>query len=706
MASLNEQMTSLLETEELPYADDASASIERTRGIPKSKAFYPVESIQKLESWNSGMKQEKLDAKIDENIQNAKEIGTGVFTGFAGLPSDILEGVNYINDFMAEQGSPKAIIFKDALNEAREKYGRAAFDKKFTEITGIKSDASNMNQIVGEILSPAGAFVATAKGSIKATQGAIKLYDFLKDKMVLQTKLLRGDIPPGGATQLVTGNVDNTATQLGNINQIKNKEIAAAAVDAAKTTKTVNSDNPNQPQINLNEIGLNTAAGRVAITTYRNAESLALGGKIGLDGKIIGGGYTKEGYEKLSLEAKNKLYIDTGVYRGSDGEFRYKISTADAQLNGHTLNEYGILEKDETLFFDAIIFNAKNIPTEGLTLREVLNHQDLYKQYPNDIANATKRTEYTKSVQYGLIENIKIKNFDTYIKEKNLNYEEAMARLKKTQAIYSRHEGVETIYIRSGKLADVRSVLLHEVQHAIQHREGFLAGASPQKFLYDPKTEFGQTYIANEKNIIASKNEALFAFESNIQLNKAYEKNKELLESVTDKLVKREYNTFTGNDRFLSRNNMLVEDVPKETYRGSGVYIDRKPKIYQGYDTSNVIFNKEEMDLANNLSRNKVFQDYIKKRIFIEKTVQEQKLMESEAHKLYIKEPGEMEAVKVQTDDQRYVLKLRKLGYTKGAVVPKDVQERIFRELKPGLLQGDVVPTVGTNANTSASIRK
>ena len=699
MASLNEQMTSLLETEELPYADDASASIERTRGIPKSKAFYPVESIQKLESWNSGMKQEKLDAKIDENIQNAKEIGTGVFTGFAGLPSDILEGVNYINDFMAEQGSPKAIIFKDALNEAREKYGRAAFDKKFTEITGIKSDASNMNQIVGEILSPAGAFVATAKGSIKATQGAIKLYDFLKDKMILQTKLLRGDIPPGGANQLVTGNVDNTATQLGNINQIKNKEIAAAAVDAAKTTKTVNSDNPNQPQINLNEIGLNTAAGRVAITTYRNAESLALGGKIGLDGKIIGGGYTKEGYEKLSLEAKNKLYIDTGVYRGSDGEFRYKISTADAQLNGHTLNEYGILEKDGT-------FNAKNIPTEGLTLREVLNHQDLYKQYPNDIANATKRTEYTKSVQYGLIENIKIKNFDTYIKEKNLNYEEAMARLKKTQAIYSRHEGVETIYIRSGKLADVRSVLLHEVQHAIQHREGFLAGASPQKFLLDPKTEFGQTYIANEKNIIASKNEALSAFESNIQLNKAYEKNKELLESVTDKLVKREYNTFTGNDRFLSRNNMLVEDVPKETYRGSGVYIDRKPKIYQGYDTSNVIFNKEEMDLANNLSRNKVFQDYIKKRIFIEKTVQEQKLMESEAHKLYIKEPGEMEAVKVQTDDQRYVLKLRKLGYTKGAVVPKDVQERIFRELKPGLLQGDVVPTVGTNANTSASIRK
>jgi hypothetical protein len=568
------------------------------------------------------------------------------------------------------------------------------------------------------VLSPGALIVGGVKGTVKATQGAIKLYDFLQDAFKTQTNLLRGNIPPGGAAQTVTGTIKNTATsnQMGKLTN--NEDVLGAAVEAAKI-RNINNDNPNQPQINLNEIGLNTAAGRVAITTYRNAESLALGGKIGLDGKIVGGGYTKEGYEKLSLEAKNKLYIETGVYRGSDGEFRYKISTADAQLHGQTLNEYGILERDGT-------FNAKNIPTEGLTLREVLNHQDLYKQYPDDIANATKRTEYTKSVQYGLIENIKIKNFDTYIKEKNLNYEEAMAELKNTQAIYSRGEGVETIYLKGGKLADVRSVLLHEVQHAIQHREGFLAGASPQKFLLDPKTEFGQTYIANEKNIIASKNEALSTFEKppikkdnteytqkqneifefNTELNIEYEKNKELFESVTDKLVKREYNTFTGNDRFLSRNNILVEDVPKETYRGSGVYIDRKPKIYQGYDTSNFIFNKEEMNLANNLSSNEVFQDYIKKRIFIEKTVQEQKLMESEAHKLYIKEPGEMEAVKVQTDDQLYDLKLRKLGSKKGDVVPKDVQERIFRELKPGLLQGDVVPTVGTNANTSASIRK
>ena len=665
MASLNEQMDGMLESS---FSEDPTT--------PKPNFYEKMQRKLDLEDKGKGkvfVDKEGADEKIQSTV-------TGMAFGSAAIPSDTItmasDAANFINkDSTLSTMFPITSNIAPYLDKVNKLAGRPGFEELLKAL-GIKSDPANTNQIVGEILSP-GFYFPAFKGAIKLSKAAGKAFDDLGD-------LFKGGDGTGGAkfaTQSATSNNVSKAPQI---------------------------DDFNQPQINLNEVGLNTVAGKKGYIDYIGAET-----------KAMGGTYTPERYTKLSLVEKEKLYIETGVYRGSDGKPRYKISTADAQLQLHNLNEYDIVERGGTI-------NAKNIPAEGLTLREVLNHEDLYKQYPNDIANATKRTEYTKSIQYGLIENIKIKNFDTYIKEKNLNYEEAMAKLKKTQAIYSRHEGVETIYIRSGKLADVRSVLLHEVQHAVQHREGFLAGASPQKFLYDPKTEFGQTYIANEKNIIASKNEALSTFEKppikkdnteytqkqneifkfNTELNIEYEKNKELFESVTDKLVKREYNTFTGNDRFLSRNNMLVEDVPKETYRGSGVYIDRKPKIYQGYDTSNVIFNKEEMDLANNLSSNKVFQDYIKKRIFIEKTVQEQKLMESEAHKLYIKEPGEMEAVKVQTDDQRYVLKLRENGYNKGDVVPKDVQERIFRELKPGLLQGDVVPTVGTNANTSASIRK
>ena len=38
-------MINLLEKEELFYADDASSSTSRFRGLPKSKKFFPEESI-------------------------------------------------------------------------------------------------------------------------------------------------------------------------------------------------------------------------------------------------------------------------------------------------------------------------------------------------------------------------------------------------------------------------------------------------------------------------------------------------------------------------------------------------------------------------------------------------------------------------------------------------------------------------------------
>ena len=370
MADLSEQMAGLLEKEELPYADDATAATSRIRGMPKNKRFIPEESLNLLESYKPEIKEARQEAKFEENKETAKSIGTGLLTGFAGLPSDVLEGVNFVNDYLAEKGSPKALLFKDAINEMRKNYGREAFDKKFTEITGIKSDGTNTAQIMGEILSPAGAFVATAKGAVKATEGATKLYKFLQDNFELQTKLLRGDVPPGGATQLVTGNVDNTATQMSNINQIKNKEIAAAAVDAAKTTKTIDSGDPNRPIINLSEIGLKTEAGQDAVKRYRIAEKNVFAAR-----KQI---YTRLNYYNLPNSVKDDLYRQTGVYRGKEGAFRFKVSTAEAQMNIGGLTEAGIVESGMGVVKR---FNATKIPTEGIPLEDVLTFMSFNKPY-------------------------------------------------------------------------------------------------------------------------------------------------------------------------------------------------------------------------------------------------------------------------------------------------------------------------------------
>ena len=703
MADLNEQMTSLLETEELPYADDASSSITRTRGIPKSKPFNPIESQALLESYKPEIKEARQEAKFEENKETAKSIGTGLLTGFAGLPSDVLEGVNFVNDYLAEKGSPKALLFKDAINEAREKYGRDAFDKKFTEITGIKSDASNVDQIVGEILSPAGAFVATAKGGIKATQGAIKLYDFLKDKMILQTKLLRGDVPPGagGVVQVADGPTISTATTGGQMSDLidKNKDIISAGIDAAKTTKTIDSGDPNRPIINLSEIGIKTPDGAEAANIYRYFEGKELE-KIGM-----GNDYTAEGYAKLSDEVKDRLYKQTGVYRGQlgtkdpktgrykDGKLRYKISTADFQFNEGYLKDLGVIEGG---------FNSKNIPTEGITLEQMLNAKDLYRNYASVASNG----------DYGLIKDIKVKNFDTYINERKLDPAEAMKELEGTEAIYSRHGGAETIYVRGGKSSDVRANLLHEIQHAIQHREGFNAGSSGNRFLY-ANTNFGNTYTSLVTNVNVEKKVARSAFE---QSPVGRTLDKELLESVTDKLVKREYKNIVGQYN-KTESDGYFKELPLTdigSFDKSGVQLMVEPKVYKGYDTRDIRFTMNEEELANSLSRSPVYQDYIKKRIITQHKARNLILMEAEAHKLYIKAPGEVQARKIVEDDIEYQRILKIAEKDPRVKIPNDPIKRdifinnIFRgTMRPsekGVLQGQGVK-VDSGGNTTSPIR-
>jgi len=703
MADLNEQMTSLLETEELPYADDASSSITRTRGIPKSKPFNPIESQALLESYKPEIKEARQEAKFEENKETAKSIGTGLLTGFAGLPSDVLEGVNFVNDYLAEKGSPKALLFKDAINEAREKYGRDAFDKKFTEITGIKSDASNVDQIVGEILSPAGAFVATAKGGIKATQGAIKLYDFLKDKMILQTKLLRGDVPPGagGVVQVADGPTISTATTGGQMSDLidKNKDIISAGIDAAKTTKTIDSGDPNRPIINLSEIGIKTPDGAEAANIYRYFEGKELE-KIGM-----GNDYTAEGYAKLSDEVKDRLYKQTGVYRGQlgtkdpktgrykDGKLRYKLSTADFQFNEGYLKDLGVIEGG---------FNSKNIPAEGITLEQMLNAKDLYRNYASVASNG----------DYGLIKDIKVKNFDTYINERKLDPAEAMKELEGTEAIYSRHGGAETIYVRGGKSSDVRANLLHEIQHAIQHREGFNAGSSGNRFLY-ANTNFGNTYTSLVTNVNVEKKVARSAFE---QSPVGRTLDKELLESVTDKLVKREYKNIVGQYN-KTESDGYFKELPLTdigSFDKSGVQLMVEPKVYKGYDTRDIRFTMNEEELANSLSRSPVYQDYIKKRIITQHKARNLILMEAEAHKLYIKAPGEVQARKIVEDDIEYQRILKMAEKDPRVKIPTDPVKRdifinnIFRgTMRPsekGVLQGQGVK-VDSGGNTTSPIR-
>ena len=656
MASLYEQMDNLLTPDS--FKEGLAKSAEENKDMNLSDTF----SFDRFKKEALPQFREK-----DEIIEKATATGTGLLTGTLGLPSDIISmasaGADLVGDYT---NNPTFTVVKDLLNRAEKESGRPAFDKWFTETTGLESNPANTDQLIGEILSPTGAFLVPLKTLNKLfkplKKGVSEFFDNLPDGT-------------GGAKLVEEG------------------------PSASNINKTSTVDDFNQPTINLSEVGIKAPDGARAATRYEKLEADAMGGV-----------YNKENgsalYAKLSLNEKDRLYKETGVYRGQDNKLRYKIPTADFQLNEGYLKELGVIEGG---------FNSKNIPAEGITLEQMLNAKDLYRNYATTAANG----------EYGLIKDIKVKNFDSYIKEKNLNANDAMTELEGTQAIYSRHEGGETIYVRGGLKSNVRDDLLHEIQHAIQHREGFNAGSSPNRFLKDTSTDFGKTYTKLEQKISTEKRNALSNFEQTVvdgkQINRNFLNDKELFESVTDKLVKREYTTLletynkTNADgyfdelpagiRYLQKRNMLVD--PPMIVRG-----ESKPFVYQGYNTYNVKFNDNERNLANLLSDNPSFQDYIRERIIVEHKVRNVKLMETAAHKEYIKVPGEVEARKIVEDDINYKKIIKQLQ-DEGRPIPNDPKERdeliqrIFRRTmnpsEKGVLQGQGVK-VDSGGNTTSPI--
>ena len=654
MADVNEQMDAML-----------GSSFSEDPTTPKPNFYEKMQRKLDLEDKGKGkvfVDKEGADEKLQSTV-------IGMAVGSAAIPSDAItmasEASKFVNkDPMLSTMFPVTSNVSPYLEEVNKLAGRPGFEELIKAL-GIKSDPTNTNQIVGEILSPSFYFPAF-KGAVKLSKAAGKAFDDLGD-------IFKGGDGTGGA------------------------KLAAESATSSNVGKASQIDDFNQPTINLSEAGIKAPDGARAATIYEKLEADAMGGV-----------YTKENgselYAKLSLDEKDRLFKETGVYRGLEGKLRYKIPTGDAQLNQGYLRDLGVIE-------DGVVpvFNTSKLPKEGLSIKEILNFQDLYRNYGSIKSNG----------DYGLLENIKVKSFDSYIKEMGLG-KEAMTDLKNTQAIYSRHEGVETIYIKSGKnIKATKDDILHEIQHAIQHREGFIAGSSPEAFL-NGKTQFGKDYQANINSTFYEKRAAFTQLEKRVgddgkRIFAPFLDDKDLFESVTNKLVKREYEkilkgaannkpnnvkyfaTPGGDVSFLQTRDLLV-DPP------SFVRNEMKPMEYKGYDGDKITFNEKEADLANALSNKVSFQDYVRQRIILENNVRNQKLMEAEAHQMYLDVGGEVQARKIVEDNDLYRIAKDKMGYKPNETVPKEVQEEIFRQIKPsktGLLEGQTIKPQGSNVDIS-----
>ena len=233
---------------------------------------------------------------------------------------------------------------------------------------------------------------------------------------------------------------------------------AVAGDVKAQTDQLIAKPDLPDTSISPNMIGLNTPQGRAAVKEYTVAQS------------------------KFPDISNEELFQRTGVYKGRDEKFRYELDTTNAKLVGKNFKRVN----DSSGSWDSVGGSYIKLDNKNATLGDILNFDSLYKEYSKDLSIPVKGRDQEFKV-FKPIQNIKI-----------VRLEDAPFPTKNTtQAAYSAAE--DTIYI--GDASDSQELLssiLHEVQHAIQRREGFISGSDSSRFL--PK-DFDEKYTEVKKAV-------------------------------------------------------------------------------------------------------------------------------------------------------------------------------------------------------------
>lgn len=148
---------------------------------------------------------------------------------------------------------------------------------------------------------------------------------------------------------------------------------------------------------------------------------------------------------------------NTGWFKGQDGQWRFEIPDNTSTVD-HTQAALG------------------GAPDRAAPLPNVLKHSALYEAYP-DLANINVAARLDAGGMEG-------------------HY--ALPRTVGNRLL-------EGIGAQAPTRNDLRSVLLHEVQHAIQQREGFSSGASPEMFQQQGDADLALKAISWRNEIAAKK---------------------------------------------------------------------------------------------------------------------------------------------------------------------------------------------------------
>lgn len=156
---------------------------------------------------------------------------------------------------------------------------------------------------------------------------------------------------------------------------------------------------------------------------------------------------------------RSAIWDKTGWFQGSDGKWRFEIPDDKAQMNP---NVYG-----------------SGIPPGrwGKIAGEVW-HKDLYDAYPG-IRNATGMIESRAPGTGG------------------------------SGSYLAPGVGEERINVQAPTPAEARSVALHELQHAVQEREGFAQGGSPAMFTQGDDAKIARDALAYRRELSRLKSQGI-----------------------------------------------------------------------------------------------------------------------------------------------------------------------------------------------------
>lgn len=159
------------------------------------------------------------------------------------------------------------------------------------------------------------------------------------------------------------------------------------------------------------------------------------------------------------------IWSETGTFRGPEGKWRQEISDADASLQDIpsmiAAKRQGIKNQ-----IDEIVKSIKpgQKPTaEQIEKVKALNAQRFVGDYKGNVGSVLEHPELFRS--------------NPEMKDISFDYFEMPSG---ERGYYSPKEGVSV----SSKIVpnEAKSTLLHELQHAIQQREGFAGGGNPEQF--------------------------------------------------------------------------------------------------------------------------------------------------------------------------------------------------------------------------------